>query len=292
MPYLSASEISAGFCGVLILILYEEKDFIFLQISLNFVYRGGNMDKLLVSIMVLTSLIGYVSALDGSGAGMNPAQITGDAILAQYSQYYTMPTGPVTGIHITAPQQYQISGNAPSVVYYQQKAIPYDQYLIYAGYLGGNSLWIQGSTSWTQYAAVPQGGYVSLLAASTAGGNGELKEMYSDGKVLKNSYYYFPGYSQMGFYADTIGQHTLLFVINGQVSNAVVIDVVGYQPPVSQQTEYLQPSYPSPIYRREIYEPGITIHVNPFPGRHRENTSPDDWHHPHTHRGNASPFDG
>ena len=38
-----------------------------------------------------------------------------------------------------------------------QKAVPYTQYQTYALTTGANSLWIQGSTSWTQYAMVPQG---------------------------------------------------------------------------------------------------------------------------------------
>jgi hypothetical protein len=245
----------------------------------------GNMNKLLISIIIVISLTGFVSALDGIG------ETTGYGTVSQYSQYYTMQTGPATGIHIIAPQQYQISGNAPTTVYYQQQTIPYDQYLSYTIYLGGNSLWIQGSTSWTQYAAVPQGAYVSLIATSTTGGNGELNEMYPDGKVLKNKYYYFPGYNQIGFYADTIGQHILLFVINGQVSNAVVIEVIGYQTPVYQQpVVYPQPIYVSPVYYQEIYEPEPTIHVNPYPRGHGGNVSPTEGgHDTHPHRDNASP---
>jgi hypothetical protein len=226
------------------------------------------MNKSLVSIIIVISLIGCVSALDGTAS--------------QYSQYYTMPNGLVAGTHIIAPQQYQIAGNAPATVYYQQKAIPYDQY-ISSAILGGNSLWIKGLTSWTQYAQVPQGAFLSLIATSSTGGNGYLNEIYPEGKALRNNYYYFPGYNQIGFYADTIGQHILLFVINGQVSNAIVIDVVGYQPPVYQQPVYQQPVvypqpvYVSPVYYREIYEPEPVIRD------HRDH----DW----PHRGNASPTD-
>jgi hypothetical protein len=242
-----------------------------------------NMIKSLVSIVIMMSMIGCVSASDGSGTNMMP----GEATASQYSQYYTMPNGLVAGTHIIAPQQYQISGNAPATVYYQQKAIPYDQYLSSA-ILGGNSLWIQGSASWTQYAQVPQGAFLSLIATSSTGGNGYLNEIYPESKVLKNNYYYFPGYNQIGFYADTIGQHILLFVINGQVSNAIVIDVVSYQPPVYQQPVYQQPVYQqpvvypqpvyvSPVYYQEIYEP------EPIIRDHRDH----DW----PHGGNASPTD-
>lgn len=237
-------------------------------------------------LVLVISLMGCVSALDGSSVEMRPGEAaaekllnygigqpwvggnppSSDASVSQYSQYYTMTGGSTLGTHIIAPKQYQISGN---------QAVPYAQYLSYATYTGGNSLWIQGSSSWTQYAAVPQGAFLSLIATSSKGGNGNLYEIYPDGRLLKNNYYYFPGYNQIGFWADTIGQHVLLFVINGQVSNAIVIDVVSYQLPVYQQPVYTQPSYVTPIYYREIYEgePSIDFHYWP----HRGNVSP--WDH-------------
>ncbi|RQW80687.1 MAG: hypothetical protein EHM14_03845 [Methanothrix sp.] len=234
------------------------------------------MNKLLVSIIVVLSLIGCVSALDGT--------------TSQYSQYYIMPPGPAASSHIIAPEQFQISGSAPATVYFkdQQQAMPYDQYLSYSAYMGGNSLWIRGSTSWTQYAQVPQGAFLSLIATSTTGGNGYLNEIYPDGKVVKNNYYYFAGYNRIGFTADTVGQHILLFVIDGKVSNAIVIDVTGYQAPVYQQPVNSQPTYVSPIYYREIAVPEPIILVNPW--KHIENPPRDeDWHGHHPPRGNTSP---
>lgn len=221
------------------------------------------MNKLLVSIIIAISLIGCVSALDGTAS--------------QYSQYYIVPLGPATGTHIIAPQQFQISGSAPATVYFkdQQQAMPYDQYLSYSAYLGGNSLWIQGSTSWSQYAQVPQGAFLSLIATSSTGGNGYLSEIYPDGKVLKNNYYYFPGYNRIGLTADVVGQHILLFLIDGKVSNAIVIDVVGYQPAVYQQPAYSQPTYVSPIYYREIAVPEPIFQIDPR--KHRERTARGRW---------------
>jgi hypothetical protein len=108
--------------------------------------------------------------------------------------------------------------------------MPYTQYQTYATATGGNSLWIQGASSWTQYARVPQGSSLSLLATSSTGGNGYLNEIYPDGKLSKNSFNFFPGSSQIDFYADTIGRHVMQFVIDGQVSNAIVIDVTNYYP--------------------------------------------------------------
>ena len=136
-------------------------------------------------------------------------------------------------------------GKAPTTVYfsYQMQAVPYTQYKSYPTYTGGNSLWVQGALSWTQYAQVPQGSSLSLLATSSTGGNGYLYEIDPNGRLSKNSFYFFHGNSQISFYADTVGQHILLFIIGGQISNSVVIDVVSftssYQNPYPRGT-YLQ----------------------------------------------------
>ena len=263
------------------------------------------MNKIWISICLILSLMGCVLALDGNSLEVRPGEATAeklfnygigqpwvggnpppsDTSVSQYSQYYSMTTGSVPGTHIVAPKQFQISGNTPATVYfsYQQQAVPYAQYQSYATYTGGNSLWIQGSTSWTQYATVPQGAFLSLLATSSTSGNGNLYEIHPDGRLLTNNYYFFPGYNQIGFWADTIGQHVLLFVINGQVSNAIVIDVVSYQPPVYQQPVsyqppvyqqpvYSQPIYVSPIYYRQpyVFEPSIDFNHRP----HIDNVSP------------------
>jgi hypothetical protein len=128
------------------------------------------------------------------------------------------------------------------------QAVPYTQYKTYSTYTGGNSLWIQGAKSWTQYAQVPQGSSLSLLATSSIGGNGYLYEIDPNGILSKNIFYFFPGNSQINFYADTVGQHIVLFIIGGQVSNSVVIDVIPYTP---QYT----PSYQNPYPRRSYLSP-------------------------------------
>jgi hypothetical protein len=187
---------------------------------------------------------GYSTMPSAYSTTSSPAPST----VSQYSQYYSM-TGQKT--HITAPQKYQVTGNMPSTLYFsgQQQAVPYSQYQSYATYTGGNSLWIQGATSWTQYATVPQGASLSLLAISATGSNGYLYEIYPNGQLMTNYYYFFPGYNVINFYADTIGPHILLFSINGQVSNAIVINVVQYYPPTYQQPSYpMSGSYPSSNY--------------------------------------------
>jgi hypothetical protein len=147
----------------------------------------------------------------------------------QYSQYYRMEAGPAA----QQAEQYSITGQQPSTLYVggqQQMAIPYSQAQAYTTFTGGDALWIQGTSSWTQYAQVPQGSYLSLIATTSTGGNGYLYEIYPNNRLDKNSFYFYSPYTRINFYADTIGQHVLLFTLNNRVSNGVIIDVTGYTP--------------------------------------------------------------
>lgn len=233
------------------------------------------MNKVLTSIFLIISLMGCAFAVDVSGVELRPGEARAEKLFEKgiglpwvggnppssktydsiYSQYYWTYKGSVPKKHIDSPKKYVIVDNTPSTVYfsYQMQAVPYSQYQSNAAYTGGNSLWILGSSSWSQYAKVPQGSGLSLLADSSAGGNGYLYEITPDGKLSKENFNFFSGSSQIDFYADTIGQHVLLFIIGGQVSNAIVIDVTVYNPPTYPQTlpSYLPtypqtpPSYPS-----------------------------------------------
>jgi hypothetical protein len=143
----------------------------------------------------------------------------------------------------TGAQEYSNSGQ-PSILYVgpQQKAVSYNQYQSYANFAGGNSLWIMGTNSWTQYAQVPQGAYLSLLAMAPSGGSGYFYEIYPSGR-LERSYYNFYPSTRISFFADEVGQHVLLFVVNNQASNAVIIDVGGYYPGPAPGTVPPGPSY-------------------------------------------------
>ena len=203
----------------------------------------------LVSMLLALILLTCVSGVQAQGPDQM-VSATSKVDFSQYSQYYSMPQGSAPTTHIVAPEKYDINGKVPTSIYfgYQQQAVPYSQYQTYSTYTGGNSLWIQGATSWTQYAAVPQGSSLSLLAISSAGGNGYLYEIYPDGHLTKNYYYFYPGYNLINFYADAVGQHILLFVIDYSISNAVAINVVSYTPPYvpPYQNPYPQGIYLSP----------------------------------------------
>jgi hypothetical protein len=190
----------------------------------------------LLSIILLASLSGVegqqvpYSASSGYSAIPNAissgyptiqtTQVGQTTDVSQYTQYYTV--GPAPSTHITAPQQFITDGSAPA----------YSQYQSTPAYAGGDSLWIKGLSSWTQYVAVPQGSSIQLLALSPNGGEGFITEIDPNGKINNYNFYFYPA-SLLSFYADTPGRHTLSFVLAGQPSNQVVIDVVGtYKAPI------------------------------------------------------------
>jgi hypothetical protein len=144
--------------------------------------------------------------------------------------------------------QFDITGRTPSNLYFSapNQVVPYQQYTSNPANSGAISLWIMGATDWAQYAAVPQGALLYLLAVSPTGGSGNLNEVRPDGSAYNSNFYFFP-YSAFTFYADTAGRHVLSFGIGGQMSNTVTIDVTGnYVPPAN----YYQPPsyYPTPYY--------------------------------------------
>jgi hypothetical protein len=167
-----------------------------------------------------------------------------------------MPSGATQSTHIGNPEEVSIAGNTPSTVYFgnQMQPVDYAQYQSNPSFAGGSSLWIQGSQSWTQYAAIPEGATVSLLAITPTSGNGYLYFTDSDGKMYTYNYFFYP-VSRLTFYADNPGRHRLSFIVNGMASNLVTIDVTGVVVPSSN---YLPtPSY-YPYYNYNYgYFPGF-----------------------------------
>lgn len=165
------------------------------------------------------------------------------SVVLKYVQYFNSDSinsaGQAPSEPISAPKKFELTGNEPSTLYFgsTQKAVPYTQYKTYAMSTGTNSFWIRGTTSWTQYAAVPLGSGLSLIGLSSSGGYGYLYEIYPDGTLDANSYYFYP-YNQIEFYADQIGQHLLFFNIAGQPSNVIVIDVQKYEMPILPVNNY------------------------------------------------------
>jgi plastocyanin len=146
-------------------------------------------------------------------SGQASSQTSNQVALQKFSQYYRS-TSETPEDQLTAPTKIDLKEVEPAMIYFgsTQKAVPYAQYQTYALSTGANSLWISGATSWTQYAMVPLGSMLKMVTTSPAEGNGYLYEIYPDGSLDMNSYYFYP-YNQIGFYADEAGQHQLFFNI-------------------------------------------------------------------------------
>ena len=183
------------------------------------------------------------------------SSITTSGMNSQYPQYYSMPTGSASRVHIGASVPFDIKAKTPSNVYVgsQNQAVPYAQYMSNPN-AGANSLWLQGATNWTQYVSVPLGATVTLIAISPAGGKGYLDEI-ADGLMYNFDQEFYPS-SQITFYADTVGLHTLYFMVNGQPSNKVTIYVTGTTnfEPLYYPYQYHYPGYYSGYY--PDYYPG------------------------------------
>ena len=179
----------------------------------------------------------------------------GQTDLQKFSSYYSMESSEFDA-QLTYPAKIEFDMVAPETIYFgsAQKALPYSQYQSYATSTGANSLWISGSSSWTQYAVVPIGSYLNIIATTASGGYGYLYEIYPDGKLDKSAYSFYP-YTQLGLYAGKPGEHQLFFNIDGQPSNVIVIYVVPYQ--------QIHPSYDSAsITIRSNWLRGYSLYVD------------------------------
>ncbi len=155
---------------------------------------------------------------------------------------YAATTGSAPSTHISAPVHIDLIGKIPTILSLgtQNQEVPYSEYMSNPANAGIVSLWAQSGTRWVQTTTVSQGASVSLIAISATGGSGYLNEMHPDGTMSSSNLYFYPGSSEMNFYADAIGRHILSIVINGKTSNTVIIDVTGtYVPP----RNYLPPRY-------------------------------------------------
>jgi hypothetical protein len=150
---------------------------------------------------------------------------------APYKEYYMTAVTPsmlVMSETVSSPVPYDITGRTPAGVYYRN-----GQWLSYATYATSritqsNDLWISGQTNWTQYAAIPLGSSLQLVANVPLGGMGSFFKLVQTNTVSTDykAAQFNTGYSSMDFIAGQTGRHMLYFVVNNQQSNVVIVDVL------------------------------------------------------------------
>jgi len=152
-----------------------------------------------------------------------------ETMFSPFREYYTASNQRVVAVgqRVSTPARYDISQKTPTNVYYASgQGLTYPQYASIAP-SKANDLWIQGTGNWSQYAVVPVGTWLQLIATAPVGGPGGFYEITQmDGATLEyNTLQFYQGYNNISFEADRAGRHMLYFVVNNQPSDVVVVDV-------------------------------------------------------------------
>lgn len=117
--------------------------------------------------------------------------------------------------------------SSSTIVYIGGTTIPLSSYQTDLG----KYLWIEGNNGLSQYISMDQYATIPLLAYTSAGGQGEILEIYpstsNQGTSQKTYFNFNPGYNRIPYRGDVAGRHYLLFSMNNQPSNAIIIDVKG-----------------------------------------------------------------
>lgn len=203
----------------------------------------------LMAFIVFVCLSGANAAEPIALSGYQGGAFTDFENSALYSEFYgsTMGTAPAT--LLTAPVQVDLTGKAPAYVYFGTAMQKVD-YSTYQAAAAGNSLWLAGKTSWSQYAVVPQGSMVNLLAVSSKEGQASFVVYHPSGQRYELSYFLFPA-SQLQLYADKPGRYQISFVVDGAASNTVIVDVSGTVAATGEKTgitSLLSPDYLGSVY--------------------------------------------
>ncbi len=122
-----------------------------------------------------------------------------------------------------------------TIVYIGETSIPLASYQT----TFGKFLWIENYRGLSEYTSIPQYSGLSLIAYTSTGGQGEFLEMYPSDSLNQGLYQrtYInlnPGYNRIPYRGDVSGRHYLLFTMNNQPSNSIIIDVIGNEVETSQ----------------------------------------------------------
>ena len=194
------------------------------------------LSSALMAFILFACLSGANGAEPIALSGYQGANIGDFTNAALYSEFYGSMMGTAPTSILTAPVQVDLTGRAPATVYFGTEMQKVD-YSTYQPAASGNSLWLAGTTSWSQYAKVPQGSLVNLLAISAAEGQGSFVVYHPSGQRYEFNYFIFPA-SQLKLFADEPGRYQVSFIVNGAASNTVYIDAVGTTTASATGTSY------------------------------------------------------
>jgi hypothetical protein len=150
------------------------------------------------------------------------------------SEFYINTSVPVIGF---TPVKFDATHKMPSRIYFGNgRDVTYTQYQSAIATARGNELWIQKGLDWSAYAIVPAGTGMQFIAFAPVGGQADYYEIQQTDalNITSKRINFYSGYNSLNFRADTVGRHVLLFVLNNQPSNSIIVDVISQAPPAVQ----------------------------------------------------------
>ncbi len=184
--------------------------------------------------------IGSGAGSEASGPWFGPEFDNSSSASSFFSEFYISTSIPV--ISGFAPVKFDVTHQMPSKIYFGSgQEIAYTQYQSAMASSRGNELWIQKGADWSQYAIVPAGTGMQFIAFTPAGGQADYYEITQTDSmnVTGKRMNFYSGYNSLNFMADKVGRHILMFVLNNQPSNSIIVDVISQAPP-AQQTQSVQ----------------------------------------------------
>lgn len=169
------------------------------------------------------------------------------------SEFYINTSVPVIGI---TPVKFDVTHKMPTRIYFGNGLdVTYTQYQSAIAAARGNELWIQKGLDWSAYAIVPVGTGMQFIAFAPAGGQADYYEIQQTGalNITSKRVNFYSGYNSLNFRADKVGRHVLLFVLNNQPSNSIIVDVISQAPPAVQTSVAMPPSTNMPPAYNQPY---------------------------------------
>jgi hypothetical protein len=124
---------------------------------------------------------------------------------------------------------FNITGNEPKAFGLASSEVDYRDYI---SRNRSNELWVRSNITWTQYLQAYQGNGIELVVYTPTGGSADLYRIYYiSGNISHRGYNLLPGYYHMNISAFEPGRTMLIFAVDNQPSNAVMVDVL---PPAAE----------------------------------------------------------
>ena len=179
--------------------------------------------------------IGSGAVSEASGPWFGPEFDNSSSASSFFSEFYINTSIPV--ISGFTPVKFDVTHKMPSRIYFGSgQEVLYTQYQSAMASSRGNELWIQKGSDWSQYAIVPAGTGMQFIAFAPAGGQADYYELLQTNSmnVTGKRLNFYSGYNSLNFMADKVGRHILMFVLNNQPSNSIIVDVISQAPPAQQ----------------------------------------------------------